>query len=108
MSAEPEPVTEACDPVGHIVRTPGIMSGRPRIKGSRIRVVDVAGWHLQAGLSEAEMLEEFPGISAADFHAAMAYYYDHQAEIEADEAAADALLEALLREHPEKVRVFRE
>jgi uncharacterized protein (DUF433 family) len=106
MAAEPAPITEACDPVGHIVRTPGVMSGRPRIKDSRIRVVDVAGWHLQGGYSIDEMLEMFPGVTAADLHAAMAYYYDHQKEIEADEAEADALLEQLLKDDPEHVRVF--
>jgi uncharacterized protein (DUF433 family) len=106
MSAEPEPVTEACDPTGHIVRTPGVVSGRPRIAGSRIRVVDVAGYHLQGGYSIPEMLEMFPHVTAADLHAAMAYYYDHEEEIEADEAEADALLEQLLKDDPEHVRVF--
>jgi uncharacterized protein (DUF433 family) len=108
MAAEPEPITEACDPVGHIVRTPGVVSGRPRIAGSRIRVVDVAGWHLEGGLTIEQMLDEFPGVTAADLYAALAYYYDHKAEIEADEATDDDLLEALLNEHPESVRVFRE
>jgi uncharacterized protein (DUF433 family) len=103
MPAEPEPATEAIDAVGHIVRTPGVMSGRPRIAGSRIRVVDVAGWHLQGGMSLDEMLDEFPGVTAADLHAAMAYYYDHKSEIEADEAADDELLEQLRREFPDRV-----
>jgi uncharacterized protein (DUF433 family) len=103
MAAEPEPITEACDPVGHIVRTPGVVSGRPRIAGSRIRVVDVAGWHLEGGLTIEQMLDEFPGVTAADLYAALAYYYDHEAEIEADEAADDELLDAFKRDFPDRV-----
>ena len=103
MSAEPEPVTEAADPVGHIVRTPGVVSGRPRIKGTRIRVVDVAGWHLEGGYSIDEMIEMFPGVSAADLHAALAYYYDHKAQIKADEAADLELLEQFKAEFPDRV-----
>lgn len=46
--------------------------GRPCLRGMRIRVQDVVGM-LAAGWSEAEMLEEFPGLEPDDIRAALAY-----------------------------------
>jgi uncharacterized protein (DUF433 family) len=103
MSAEPEPVTEAIDPVGHIVRTPGVMSGRPRIKGTRIRVSDIAMFHLIHGQTVDEILDGFPFITAADVHAALAYYFDHANEIAADRADDEEFVERFARENPDIV-----
>lgn len=68
----------------HIVKTPGTCGGRARIAGHRIRVMDVVTYHRGWGWSPARIVEEFPGITLADVYAALAYYHDHPAEIEAD------------------------
>ena len=68
----------------HITKTPGICGGRACIAGHRIRVVDIVGWHERRGHSVAELLDFFPGITRADIHAALAYYYDNVEEIEND------------------------
>jgi uncharacterized protein (DUF433 family) len=68
----------------HITKTPGLCGGRACIAGHRIRVMDIVLWHEEAGKSAAEIVATFPGISVADVYAALAYYYDHRAEIEAD------------------------
>jgi uncharacterized protein (DUF433 family) len=60
---------------------------RPRIVGSRIRVMDVVAWHIRQGMSIDQMVEGFPHITRADFHAALAYYWDNKEEI--DQAFAD-------------------
>jgi len=77
----------------HIIATPGVCSGRPRIDGTRIRVMDVV-WAFQAGqsLTELETYFDMPRpLTPAEIHSALAYYYDHKAEV--DEAfAADARL----------------
>jgi len=68
----------------HIVKTPGTCGGRARIVGHRIRVMDVVVWHRHWGHTPEQIVESFPGITLADVHAALAYYYDHLEEIEAD------------------------
>jgi uncharacterized protein (DUF433 family) len=68
----------------HIVKTPGTCGGRARIAGHRIRVMDVVVWHRHWGRTPEQIAESFPGITLADVHAALAYYYDHMGEIEAD------------------------
>ncbi len=104
MSADPEPQTEAIDPVGHIVRTPGTVGGRPRIAGTRIRVAHIAGWYIEGGMSIAEMLVQFPALSEADIHAALAYYFDHRPEIESQEREDAEFAETFLSENPDIAR----
>jgi uncharacterized protein (DUF433 family) len=70
--------------VKHIEKTPGVCGGRACIAGHRIRVMDIVGWHEKRGQSIAQIVEMFPGISRADIHAALAYYFDNIEEIESD------------------------
>lgn len=55
-----------------IVFDAGICGGRPRIRGTRVRVSDIVG-ALAAGDSIAELLEDFPYLAEADIYAALAY-----------------------------------
>ena len=60
------------------------MSGRPCIAGTRVRVMDVVGAY-KAGVSDEELQEYFSSrpLTLSEIHAALAYYYDHQGEIDA-------------------------
>ena len=64
----------ACDtPWADIVTiVPGLRGGRPVIRGMRITVGDVLGW-LASGMSEAEIVEDFPEITREDIRAALAF-----------------------------------
>ena len=55
-----------------ITFNPEQCGGRPCIRGMRIRVKDVLDL-LAAGLSEAEILADYPYLEAADIHACLAY-----------------------------------
>jgi uncharacterized protein (DUF433 family) len=66
----------------HIEITPGVCGGKPRISGHRIRVQDIVIWHERMGLSPDEILLHYPTITLADVYAALAYYHDHQDEIQ--------------------------
>lgn len=107
MSAEPEPQSESIDPRGHIVRTPGVVGGRPRIAGTRVRVVDVVDWHQGGRLSVEEIVANFP-LSLADVYASLAYYHDHRDEIEEERREDEQYVERLLEQHPDRVHVFEE
>lgn len=78
----------------HIEITPGVCGGKPRIAGHRIRVQDIVVLQERWALSPEEIVGEYPSITLADVHAALAYYYDHRAEIrdlmrQEDEFAAE-------------------
>ncbi len=70
--------------IQHITKTPGVCGGRACIVGHRIRVMDIVVWHEKRGYTPDEIVQMFPGISLADVHAALAYYFDHREEIEQD------------------------
>jgi uncharacterized protein (DUF433 family) len=55
-----------------ITFNPEQCGGRPCIRGMRIRVKDVLDL-LAAGVSEAEILEDYPYLEAADIRACLAY-----------------------------------
>ena len=68
----------------HITVVPGICGGKPHVAGHRVKVQHVAMWHERQGKSPDEILAEHPGLTLADVHAALAYYYDHRQQIDAD------------------------
>jgi uncharacterized protein (DUF433 family) len=66
----------------HIECTPGVCGGKPRIAGHRIRVQDVFVLHELKGMTPDAIVQAFPGITLADVHAALTYYWDHREIIE--------------------------
>ena len=65
-----------------ITQTPGICGGRLRIAGTGVSVRRIVGWY-KLGLTPEEITTEIPHIDLAQVHAALAYYYEHQAEMDA-------------------------
>ena len=51
---------------------PGKRSGQPCIRGLRITVWDVLGW-MAAGVSEEQILADYPELEPADFRAVFEY-----------------------------------
>ena len=54
------------------------------ISGTRVKVIEVALDKLAHGSSSEEMAFQYPHLSLAQIHAALAYYYEHQGELDAD------------------------
>ena len=59
----------------HIVSTPDILRGKPRIKGTRIPVSLVLGY-LAAGRTIDEIIKEFPDITREQITACLDYARD--------------------------------
>jgi uncharacterized protein (DUF433 family) len=59
---------------------------------TRVKVIEVAMDHLAHGWSAEEIHRQHPCLSLAQTHAALSFYYDHQAEF--DEAIAESLRRA--------------
>ena len=88
----------------HIEITPGTCGGKPRIAGHRIRVQDVVIWHEHMGESADEIVAKFPQLTHADVYAALAYYFDHRAEVDADMAEGEKFVEEMRQLHPSKLK----
>ncbi len=87
----------------HIEQTPGTCGGKPRIAGTRIRVQDIALWYVFLGDSADEIVAEFPHITLADVHAALAYFYDHREEIMEDMRREDQFVAEMRAKTPSKL-----
>lgn len=72
----------------NIEQDPARCGGQPVIGSTRIRVGIVLGCYRQ-GLRVEEIVQQYPSLKPADVHDALAYAYDHLAEIEADLTADD-------------------
>lgn len=94
-----EPVTV------HIERAPGVAGGKPRIVGHRITVQDVVIWHERLGLSAVEIASEYD-LALAGVYAALAYYFDHRAEIDQAIRADEAFVADLRKRTPSKLRAM--
>jgi uncharacterized protein (DUF433 family) len=55
-----------------ITITPGLRSGKPCIRDTRIAVSDVLEY-LASGMTEAEIMADFPELSSADIRASIAF-----------------------------------
>ena len=78
----------------HIEITPEICDGKPRIAGHRITVQNIVIWHERLEMSPDEIATEFD-LSLGDIHAALAYYFDHQDEIDREIREEQAFAEEL-------------
>lgn len=94
----------------HIESTPNTAGGKPRIRGRRITVQDIAIWHERLGKSADEIAAEYD-LTLADVYAALAYYFDHREEIDARMREDRAFGEALRARTPslrdQKLRSLR-
>ena len=63
-----------------ITRDPSVMGGKPCIRGMRITVADVLGY-LAAGMSEDEVLRDFPYLTRDDIRACLAFAADRERRI---------------------------
>lgn len=87
-----------------ITKTPNVCGGRACIAGHRIRVMDVVVCHEMRGYSADEIVDMFPGITLADVHAALVYFFDHREEIETDFRRDQELDEWATANAPSKLR----
>ncbi|MCB1701198.1 MAG: DUF433 domain-containing protein [Halioglobus sp.] len=61
----------------YIEISPGKRGGKPCLKGMRISVSDVLGW-LASGMSEADVMEDFPEVTSEHIRACLAYAADRE------------------------------
>lgn len=86
-----------------ITCTPGIVSGRPRIAGTRVPVQAVAVCY-KRGASAEDIAFQYGHLSAAQVYAALTYYHANRDEIEAAIAADAELYDRLAREDQQAKR----
>ncbi len=56
----------------------------PLIVGTQVKVVEIVLDHLAHGSDAREIHREYPHLSLSQIYSALAYYYDHQVEVDED------------------------
>lgn len=87
----------------HIEITPGRRGGKPYLVGTRITISDIALMHLKLGQTVPEIAAEYD-LNLAGIYAALAYYYDHRAEIEHQIEEDEAFVAAFRQQNPSKLQ----
>jgi uncharacterized protein (DUF433 family) len=84
---------------GYIELTPDVRGGKPRLSGTRLTVADIVVLHRRLGHSLEEIAGKYD-LAPSTVYAAMAYYYDHRAEIDQSIDEDAAFGEAFRRNNP--------
>jgi len=83
----------------YIIKDPKIRGGRPVVAGTGIRVMDIVALTKYHQRTVEEITVSY-GLTMAQVHAALAYYYDHQSEIDKQLEDDDA---AVLKAKEQKI-----
>jgi uncharacterized protein (DUF433 family) len=68
--------------------------GRACIAGTRARVTQIVR-DVRTGLTPDQIHEEYPHLSLAQIHAALSFYFDHQADVDAKIEEEDRFVEQM-------------
>jgi uncharacterized protein (DUF433 family) len=69
----------------YITTTPGVRSGKPSIAGTRMTVSDVLDY-LASGMTEAELLADFPYLKPIHIRAVLAFAAERERRLAAPAA----------------------
>ncbi len=69
-----------------ITITPGVRGGKPCIKGTRITVYDILEY-LAGGMTESEILADFPSLCPEDIRACLAFAAQRERRLSSSQAA---------------------
>jgi uncharacterized protein (DUF433 family) len=88
----------------HIVCTPGIVGGEPRVDGHRIRVRDIVAARDFGGYTPEEIASSvYPNLTLAQVYSALAYYEDHREAIDRLFQEESRFVEEFRRQNPHVV-----
>jgi len=80
--------------------------GRPWVEGANVKVIEIAADYLAHRSSVEEMAYQFPHLTPSMIHSALAYFYDHREEMEADmEESLASYHEKLLQQKDSPLRI---
>lgn len=74
--------------------------GVPHIAGTTMKVVELVTARLAYGWSPEELHFQFPHLTLGQIHSALAYYWDHREELDADMADRLAFADRMRSQTP--------
>jgi uncharacterized protein (DUF433 family) len=71
--------------------------GRAVIRGTGFKVTMIAVDHIEGEMTPQQIHDAYPQLSLAAIHAALSYFYDHRAELEAQMLQSEKDVEEIRR-----------
>jgi uncharacterized protein (DUF433 family) len=75
-------------------------TGRAWVDDTKVKVIEIAVEHLAYGWSAETIHENHPTLSLAQIYSALAWYYDYQAEMDAEISRQEEEINRLREEIP--------
>jgi uncharacterized protein (DUF433 family) len=69
--------------------------GVPIISGTTMKVVELVRFHLHQNWDARELHDQFPYLTMGQIHSALSYFHDNEAEIRADLARREEVVEQI-------------
>jgi uncharacterized protein (DUF433 family) len=76
----------------------------PVVKGTRIKVMDIALRYELIGMTPDQIVERFPHLTLAQVHDALSYYYEHKDELDRMDRMDQVIIAELKRHYPSKLK----
>ncbi|WP_333655475.1 DUF433 domain-containing protein, partial [Dissulfurispira sp.] len=83
---------------------PKIAGKQPIIKGTRIKVLDIAIRYELMGMSPDNIINEFPHLRLEQVHDALSYYYEHKKMFDEKYREDQAFLTTIKRQYSSKLK----
>lgn len=68
----------------YVARKRGLCGGKPAIRGTRIKVSQIAIEYEQMGMTPDEIIQAYPHLTLSEVHDALSYYYENIEAINED------------------------
>lgn len=81
-----------------------ISEGQPVIKGTRIKVMDIASRYELVGLSPDDIVNYYPQLKLEQIHDALSYYYENKHLLDKQYQEDQAFLLQLKNSYPSKLK----
>ncbi len=98
------PVAERKTKHPYITIDPRISGGQPIIRGTRIRVIDIAIKYELMGLSADKIIDEYPHLRLEQVHDALSYYYENKNVFDKKYREDQTFLNLLKKQYPSKLK----
>jgi uncharacterized protein (DUF433 family) len=83
---------------------PKLSGGQPVVRGTRIKVMEIAIRYELMGMSADKIVDEYPHLKLEQIHDALSYYYEHKSTLDKKNKEDQALLAQLKKQYPSKLR----
>jgi uncharacterized protein (DUF433 family) len=98
------PVAEKKTKHPYISIDPRIAGGQPVIRGTRMKVMDIAIKYEFMGLSADRIIDEYPHLKLEQIHDALSYYYENKDAFDKKYREDQSFLTQLKKKYPSKLK----